>query len=150
MIYYYIKFNENEIGLGCNNMKEIPIIENAKCSEITKEIYDALIANKTSNHRIYIDDDNQLQLRDKFTKWDESTESWIPDDDAIANDKKQQFKSQAQQSLNDTNHYESESYKAICTDEENAANLAYRIELRKIMKDMYDGTELPQNPNKKE
>lgn len=145
MIYYYIKHDEFNIGLGYNSLNNLP--ENG--GEITQELYEELAIPLNNGKRIYLDD-GIPKLRDKFTKWDEKKQSWIPDQNAIIEDERLTLKYQAQQALNETTEYESESFKAICTEEENEANLAYRIELRKILKDMYNGTKLPINPNKKE
>lgn len=145
MIYYYIKQKDNNIGIGCTDNLDHMI--NHITAEITKEKYDSLV---TRDKIIYLDSNNELQLRDRFTKLDESSKTWIPDNDAIAENKRNELKSKAQQALNETNYYEMESYKITCDNEENKANLEYRIQLHLILKDKYDSIKLPINPNKKE
>ncbi len=146
MKYFYIKHNETDYAICATSREEL----STSGVEITVEQFDDIHANLSPDKRIYLDANNKLQLRDVFTKWDESTKNWIVDDEAISKNKENLFKAQAQQALNDTVHYEQKSYEATCTKEQNQANLDYRTDLHKILKNMYNGTELPINPNNKE
>ena len=144
-MHYYIKQTDGNIGLGYTNNPDH--MRKQITAEITKEKFDEL---QDKGKIIYLDSNNELQLRDRLTKWDESSKAWILDNEAITENKHNIFKSQAQQALNETNHYEQESYKATCEESENKANLEYRTQLHLILKDKYNGTELPINPNIKE
>ncbi len=144
--YYYIKHNESNIGIGYCSIDLIP----SNAIEIVKEQYDISFNGLQNNQLIYLDKNNKPQLRDKFTKWDESTKTWIPDEDAIAKQKLDDLINQAHQALNTTAKYDSPSYRIRLSDEQNKANDIYRSQLYDILEDKYNGTELPINPNKKE
>ena len=115
--------------------------------EIAKEQFDYLNEGLKNNQLIFCDKNKNLKLRDRFTKWDETTEQWIHDEDAIANNKMQLLKTQAQQALNETVIYSDPAYRIRLTKEENKVNDTYRAQLYDILENKYNGTELPINPN---
>jgi|GEM_PF-6969652 hypothetical protein len=52
--------------------------------ELTEDEYNIHInARHNKKQIIYIDENGKLQARDKFTIWDEATNSWLPDVKAI-------------------------------------------------------------------
>ncbi len=119
--------------------------------EITIDKHNELIHGQNMmNQIIYLDENNEPQLRDWSTKYDETTNSWIPDNDLLAENKRQIFKSQSQQKLNETACYDMPSYRLRFTDEQNNLNDLYRAQLWNIIEGNYNGTELPINPNIKE
>lgn len=97
--YYYMnaEHNPHEIGLSgrgsvsgqCNgwiHAVEISEVEYRKAS------------NAFNNHaKPYVNKwgDTVIQIRDINTKWDEATQSWIPDEEAIAGEKRRKFQESA-------------------------------------------------------
>lgn len=140
MKYYYVKDNNN-IGICSITENKIPDIG----IEITKNKYDEMHQGILNNQIIYLDND-ELKLRDRFTKWDEKTKSWIKDDEAIDKNKKEQLIAEAQQALNDTANYDMPSYRSRLTKEQNAKNDKYRAQLWDIIERKIETNELPLNP----
>lgn len=140
MKYYYIN-DKNGISIGSTTDKIIPIY----AIEINQNKYDKLYKGILNNQIIYLDND-KLKLRDRFTKWDEKTKSWIKDDEAIDKNKKEQLIAEAQQALNDTANYDMPSYRSRLTKEQNAKNDKYRAQLWDIIERKIETNELPLNP----
>lgn len=147
MKYYIILYGENVTLYSCIediNKNELKI---DGFIEISKNDWDKFYKGISENKILYIDNKKTPQLRDRFTKWDKTTESWIPDEEAIANNKIELLKSQAQQALNETNIYSDPAYRIRLSKEENKINDTYRAQLYDILENKYNGTELPINPN---
>ncbi len=150
MIYYIIKQNDNTYITGGCTLEIIPEINGKSIGEeVSKELHDNLLVAYNNGKIIYKDEDNNIKIRDRLTKYDESTKQWMPDIEAIANEKKQLLKFHAQEELNNTSNYSDPAYRLrLSDDKKNHENDLYRAQLYDILEDKYNGTELPINPNK--
>ena len=140
-IYYYWKINESQIIIDKTEHL-------ASCAiEITYEQYNNLLQQLTEDKLIWQDKQGNLQVRNRLTKYDESTDTWIPDQDAIDAENKAKLIASAQ------NAYDS-SYKYTNPYEWNKLSQEQQQELTiylDTLGDIIDGkselTELPTKPD---
>lgn len=140
MKYYYLIYNDN-IGVGFSN--EVP----ANGTELTKKQFDE-VSSVNWNNPIWKDKCGNLHLRNRLTKYDETTDKWIVDQDAIDKDKKQQL-------INFATNLYSSAYKYTNPYEWNKLTTGQQQELSTYLdtlNDIIDGkdttsTELPSKPD---
>jgi nitrous oxide reductase len=142
MTYFYFKssIEPKNIILGNGVIPDNAI-------EITQDQYNAVMPTlgKTC---VWQDKQGELHLRDWFTKYDESTDTWIADQEAIDKDTKQKFIQSANIAYNS-------SYKYTNPYEWTKLTIAQQQELTvylDALNDIINGTditsvELPNKPN---
>lgn len=148
MIYYTIKFDETHVVLCSNSESELPTVPNAIITEITQEKFNELRTGIADiNNVIYQKADGTHGLRRFDTMWDDTSQSWIPDAERIAQIKKSQLIFSAKSQLDKTSRYDLPRYRSRLTEEQNQANDAYRVQLWDIVECKIEVDELPQDPN---
>jgi hypothetical protein len=75
--------------------------ENFTYVELGKEEYNKLKLLMSKRGVIWLDEDRNLKIRDRFTKYDKETGTWVPDVEAQKADERQTLINQAQTELND-------------------------------------------------
>lgn len=131
------------------------IYQEPKGLPISEEIYKNLLYEVNQNQKLlYIDDSiipdgmgNQIKCRDKYTIWDDATQSWIPDVDKIAQIKKRQLIRLVKNQLDKTSCYDLPSYRSRLSKKQNQINDEYRVQLWDIAEGKIEVDELPQDPN---
>ena len=120
--------------------KQIP----STAIEITKENHDAFLngLNKNSQY-IWQDKQGNLKLRDKFTKYNETTDTWDVDQSAIDNDTQQKIIGQAQIAYNQALTYGNAYLWNKLTPEQQQQLTAYLDQLQ----DIVHGVTPPPLPN---
>lgn len=140
MTCYYIK---NEYGYGIGSTDKLPI----GAVEISQEEFDRIMSNFTTDKRIWMDKSGNLQLRDRLTKYNEGTDTWIPDEDAIAKDKQDKFISSAQIAYTTAYKYTNPYEWSRLSADEITGLTAYLDALSSIIDGTSQDTELPVKPN---
>lgn len=113
---------------------------------ITKEKFEELNVQLTKDTLLYLDENNELQIRDRLTKYDAKTAKWIPDTDAITMEKRQKLVNEALQQLNATDSWGMDDRCEDSPKEQVTAMRDYRKQLRSIIRGTLNVDSLPEIP----
>jgi hypothetical protein len=143
MKYFYSSNEDNTISLV--NMNFEPTSK--KYIEISQEKYNELNTKISQGMLLYLDEKNELQTRNKFTKWDENTKQWIDDNESINKHNNKKLINDALNLLCQTDDW---GLFDRCNDSpDNHVNEAhnYRKQLRGIVRGTLNMNQLPTIPD---